>query len=145
MYMIRHDNKTYNAMVLLFEIIKPLIHQIVTIGLLYQWQPFMAGKGDEEQTLVIWYIPADWHCIKLVTMVFLLQRSCSVVAQCRLPTHLPTHRQTWAGTFTGWAVETMGGKNITNWFTKKALFRACGICGGYRSRTGDLLHAMQTL
>ena len=38
--------------------------------------------------------------------------SFSVVAQCRLPTHLATHVQTWAGKFRGGAAGDSGQEKI---------------------------------
>jgi hypothetical protein len=64
--MVGHDNITGNPMILFLQIVKPAIYQVITICLLYQRLPFITGKSNKEQTLVIRYISAYRHSVKVL-------------------------------------------------------------------------------
>ena len=44
---------------------EPVINNIVAIGFVYQWKPLVAGKGDKENTAVVWYIVFYRHVLKI--------------------------------------------------------------------------------
>jgi|GEM_PF-6737215 len=65
MDMIGHDGIACNTVVICFQVIDPPVNQIITVGLLYQPEPLMAGKSDKIQSFIIWHGPAYRHSIKL--------------------------------------------------------------------------------
>lgn len=61
MYVIRHDNIPNNFMSFRFEVVKPLVYEVITACNIDQIYPFMASKSDEERSFLIRDCLLNWH------------------------------------------------------------------------------------
>ena len=59
MNMIRHDYIANNVVPFAFQMIKPLVDDIIALSKLKKWQPFVTGKSDEVNSIIIRYSPFD--------------------------------------------------------------------------------------
>ena len=66
MHMIGHYNISRNTVILFLQVSKPVIYQIISVDFFNQPEPFITGKCDEVQALIVWYFSANRHVINLL-------------------------------------------------------------------------------
>ena len=59
--MIGHDYITEDVMPSVFQMIKPFVHFLISIGDLKKMEPPAAGNGDEINSIVFGYLSANTH------------------------------------------------------------------------------------
>ena len=66
MHMIGHNDKTVDIMPLFFQVIEPVVNNIIAVYFINQRQPLVAGEGDEKHAAAVWYGSLYRHTLKII-------------------------------------------------------------------------------
>jgi hypothetical protein len=65
MQVVRHYDVAANKVAFAFEVIEPLVHQVVPVSEFKKGLPLLAGKGDKEDPIPLVDVLADAHIRKI--------------------------------------------------------------------------------